>query len=68
MTTTIGAVVREMNESGDKKVHYFELPRADGSGKYGAPDMTGCDRHTNAAYHQRAAGLVTAKIKAVMGW
>jgi lysophospholipase L1-like esterase len=68
MTTVIQAVVNERNASGDGKVSYFELPRADTSGTNGAPDVTGCNSHTNTTFHQKAAVAVTAKIKEIMRW
>jgi lysophospholipase L1-like esterase len=65
VSTAVKAVVDGL---GDPRVHYYEFPRADGSGPNGEPDITGCDGHPNAGYNQRAATDVTAKIKSLMGW
>jgi lysophospholipase L1-like esterase len=65
VSNALKAVVAQTN---DPKVHYYELPRADGSGDNGEPDLTGCDEHPNVAYDQRAATDAIAKIKAIMSW
>lgn len=65
MKTILTAVVSERNAApiNDPKVHYFELPRANG-----ATNLTGCEYLSNAAYHQTMADAAVAKIKAVTGW
>lgn len=68
LKTAIADVVKAKNDAGDTKVYAHELPRADQSGANGAPDLTGCAYHSNAAFHQKLALDVAAKVKAVAGW
>jgi lysophospholipase L1-like esterase len=68
--TTLQAVVDERHAApiNDPNVHYYEMPRTDSSGVDGAPDVTACDGHPNAAFDAKLAPDVTTKIKSIMGW
>ncbi len=68
LKNALADVVKAKNDGGDAKVYGHELPRADSSGANGAPDLTGCAYHSNAAFHQKLATDVATKIKAVTGW
>lgn len=70
VTTILKAVVEERHGApyDDSKVHYYELPRADSSGANGAPDLTACEFHSNAAFHQTIATAGAARVKTIMGW
>lgn len=65
MKSALTAVVNERRgpPTNDGKVHYFEFPRADGS-----VNLTGCEYHANAAWHQTMAAAAVAKIKEVTQW
>src|SRR5262249_36756148 len=70
MTEELQDVVNERHAApfDDPRVHYFALPQADGSGPGGAPDLTGCDGHSNAAFHRKLAAAAAAEIRSIMEW
>jgi lysophospholipase L1-like esterase len=72
LSSTLKELVDERHGApfSDANVHYFELPRAksSGPGPEGSPDLSACEYHSNAAFHQKIADQAVAKIKTITSW
>ncbi len=62
MKAILESVVSARAANGDKRVHYFEFPRA------GDEDRTGCDYHYGPAFHRTMADALATAIRAETGW
>lgn len=51
----------------DTKLSLFQLPESNG-GNFGGADESACQFHGNAGLHAAMAALLTAEIKAKLGW
>lgn len=63
VTTAVNDVRNARVAAGDPKVHVHVFTRADAD-----VDLTGCEYHSNAAFHAKLALEVVAKVKAITGW
>ena len=60
------AIVTARKTAGDSKITSFDLGIQDTGDDGTGP--TGCDWHPNVVDHQRMAGIITAQLKAKLGW